>query len=54
MTFQPCRPVTIKLLPYESAPFGGRFKEYDGLFFGEDGQWGEKEDVVPLSSISFR
>ena len=22
MTFQPCRPATIKLLPYEGAPFG--------------------------------
>ena len=25
MTFQPCRPATIKLLPYEGAPFGARF-----------------------------
>ena len=24
MTFQPCRPATIKLLPYERAPFDER------------------------------
>ena len=38
MTFQPCRPATIKLLPYERAPSGGPlFLVCSHLVVGKDG-----------------
>lgn len=34
MTFQPCRPVTIKLIPYEGVPYDALFLFIcDGIYF---------------------
>ena len=45
MTFQPCRPATIKLLPYERAPFGGR--SFFGVWGGEAAAWAQNVWTAP-------
>ena len=53
MTFQPCRPATIKLLPSGRAPFVSVYFHFAGIRKRFPGVFYEEEEGMLRSSLNF-